>query len=152
MLASHLPPSFPDAYSLSTSSLGCNSICMAISFLILRSICLSSSLVNFKKVPNIKRGMHYYFDKIGVVKFYLSSFLVLHRYFIFDFLFHFHLFDGVNPQDAQVLLRFLLFKPSNIVLVWYFPSSVRCRFPLFITSIAHFSKRQIPFLCSDYIF
>ena len=38
-------------YSLSTSSLGCNTLCMLISFLVLWSICLSSSLVHFKKGP-----------------------------------------------------------------------------------------------------
>ena len=34
MLASPLPPSFLDTYSLSTSSLGCNALCMVISFLV----------------------------------------------------------------------------------------------------------------------
>ena len=50
-LASPLPPSFLDTYSLSTSSLGCNTLCMVISFLALWSICLSSSLVYFKNGP-----------------------------------------------------------------------------------------------------
>ena len=44
MLASPLPPSFLDTYNLSTSYLGCNALCMVISFLVLWSICLSSSL------------------------------------------------------------------------------------------------------------
>ena len=35
MLASRLPPSFLDTYSLSTSSLGCNALCMVIIFLVL---------------------------------------------------------------------------------------------------------------------
>ena len=47
MLASLLPPSFLDTYSLSTLSLGCNAFCMVISILVLWSICLSSSLVHF---------------------------------------------------------------------------------------------------------
>ena len=33
------------------SSLGCNALCMVISFLVLWSICLSSSLVQFKNGP-----------------------------------------------------------------------------------------------------
>ena len=43
MQASPLRPSLLDTYILSTSSLGCNSLCMVISFLVLWSICLSSS-------------------------------------------------------------------------------------------------------------
>ena len=49
MLASPLPPSFLDIYSLSTLSMGCNALCMIISFLVLWSICLSSSLVHLRK-------------------------------------------------------------------------------------------------------
>ena len=51
VLASPLPSSFLDTYSLSTSSLECNALCMVISFLVLWSICLSSSLVNLRKGP-----------------------------------------------------------------------------------------------------
>ncbi len=47
LLASPLPPSFLDTYSLSTSSLGCNALCMVISFLMLWAICLRSSLVAY---------------------------------------------------------------------------------------------------------
>ena len=39
---------FFDTYNLSTSSLGCKALCLVISFLVLWSICLSSSLVDFK--------------------------------------------------------------------------------------------------------
>ena len=57
MLASPLPPSFLDTYSRSTSSLGCNALCMDISFLVLWSICLSSSLVHLRKGPEyLTRG------------------------------------------------------------------------------------------------
>ena len=35
MLVSPRPPSFQDTYSLSTSSLGCNALCIVISFLFL---------------------------------------------------------------------------------------------------------------------
>ena len=38
MLASSIPPSFLDTYSLSTLSHGCNTLCMVISFLVLWSI------------------------------------------------------------------------------------------------------------------
>ena len=37
MLTSPFPPSFLGTYSLSTSSLGCNALCMIISFLVLWS-------------------------------------------------------------------------------------------------------------------
>ena len=48
MLVSPPPPSFLDTYSLSTSSLGCNALWMFINFLVLWSICLSSSLVHYR--------------------------------------------------------------------------------------------------------
>ena len=51
MLANALPPFFLDTYNLSTSSLGCNALCMVISFLVLWSLCLSSYLVHFKNGP-----------------------------------------------------------------------------------------------------
>ena len=57
MLASPLPSSFLDTYNLSPSSLGCNALCMVISFLVFRFICLSSSLVYFKNSPDyLTRG------------------------------------------------------------------------------------------------
>ena len=51
MLASPLPPSSLDIYSLSPSYLRCNALCMVISFLVLWSISLGSSLVHFQKGP-----------------------------------------------------------------------------------------------------
>ena len=51
MLASPVPPSFLGTYNLSTSSLGCDALCMVISFLVLWSICWSSSLVHLRKGP-----------------------------------------------------------------------------------------------------
>ena len=48
MLVSPLSCSFLDTSSLSTSSQVCNALFMFISFLVLWSICLSSSLVHFK--------------------------------------------------------------------------------------------------------
>ena len=74
MLASPLPPSFLDTYSLSTSSLGCNALCMVISFLVFLSICLSSSLVNLRKCPEyLTRGTAQVF--ISLMRFLLESFV-----------------------------------------------------------------------------
>ena len=76
-----LPHSFLDTYSLSTSSLGCNTLCMVISFLLLWSICLSSSLVHCRK------GTEY-------LRYFFSSLTI----FLLNFVFHFHLFGGVSLQ------------------------------------------------------
>ena len=54
-----LPPFL--TYCLLTSSLGCNALCMVISFLVLWSICLCSSLVHFKNGPEyLTRGQPRY--------------------------------------------------------------------------------------------
>ena len=80
MLASSLPPSFLDTYSL---SLGCNALCVVISFLVLWSICFSSSLVHFRNGPEyLTTGTDQVF--IPLMRFRLesivsSSFLVLLR-------------------------------------------------------------------------
>ena len=84
-------PSFLDTYSLSTSSLGCYALCMVISFLVLRSICLFS-LVLIKKGPEyLTSGTAQVF--ILLIRFLLdsfvsSSFLVLLRnsFWIFPFI------------------------------------------------------------------
>ena len=84
MLESPLPPSFQDTYSQSTSSLGCNALCVVISFLVLWSTCLSSSLIHFKNCPEyLMRGTAQVF--IPFIRYLLhslvpSSFLVLLRY------------------------------------------------------------------------
>ena len=84
MLAIPLPPSFLGTYSLSTSSLVCNALCLVISFLVLWSIYLSSSLIHLRKGPEyLKRGTAQVF--IPLIRFLLesfvsSSFLVLLRY------------------------------------------------------------------------
>ena len=84
MLASHLPPCFLDTYNLSTSSLGCNALCMVISFLVLWSICLSSSLVHLRKGPEyLTRGTAQVFIPLMRFlqeSFVSSSFRVLLRY------------------------------------------------------------------------
>ena len=81
MLASPLPPSFLGTYYLSTSSLGCNALCMVISFLVLWFICLSSSLIHMRKGPEyLTRGKAQVFIhliRFRLESFILSSFLVL---------------------------------------------------------------------------
>ena len=84
MLASPLPPSFRDTYSPSTSSLGCNALCMVISFLVLWSICLSSSLFHLRNCPEyLMRSTAQVFIpliRFLLLSFVLISFLVLLRY------------------------------------------------------------------------
>ena len=93
MMASSLPPSFLDVYSLSTSSLGCNALCMVISFLVLWSTCLSSSLVHLRKSPEyLTRGTAQIFIpliRLLLESFVSNSFLVLLRYsfWILSFIF-----------------------------------------------------------------
>ena len=121
-------------HCLSTSSLGCNALCIVISFLILWSIYLSLSLVHFRKGPEyLTKGTVQVF--ISLIRFrqqifVTSSFLVL-RYSFLNFVFHFHMFDGVSLQDAQVFVVF--FSPCVLILSWSGSSirSVRC--------ICHFS-------------
>ena len=97
MLVSPLPPSFLGTYSLSTYSLGCNALCMVISFRVLWSICLSSLQVHFKDDPEyLTRETAQVF--IPLIRFLLysfisSSFLVLLKYSFFIFS-HLLLFDG----------------------------------------------------------
>ena len=85
MLASPLPPSFLETYSRSTSSLGCNALCIVISFLVLLSICLSSSLVHLIMGPEyLTRGTAQVFIPLIwflQLSFVSSSFLVLLRYY-----------------------------------------------------------------------
>ena len=103
MMAIPLPPSFLGTYSRSTSSLGCNALCIVISFLVLWSIFLSSSLVHLRKGPEyLMRGTAQVF--ISLIRFLqesfvTSSFLILLR-FLFAFFFHFDLFDSVSLQDT----------------------------------------------------
>ena len=61
MQSSFLPPSLLDIYTLSMSSLGCNALCMIISFLDLWSVGFSSYLALFKNGPeNLTRGQPWY--------------------------------------------------------------------------------------------
>ena len=120
MLTSPLPPSFLDTYSLSMSSLGCNALCMGISFLVLWSICLSSSLVHFKKGPE-------YLTRETAQVFIPLWFIPLMWFLPHSYV----------SSTLRVLLRysFLIFSFISTISIL----SVTCRLPLFITSMAHFS-------------
>ena len=122
MLACPLPPSFLDTYSLSTLSPECNALCIIISFLVLWSICLSSSRVHLRKGPEyLTRGTAQVFIPLMrflLLSFVSSSFLVLLRYSFWIFFFHFCLFDGVSLQDAQVFVGFVFCECFYLILVW----------------------------------
>ena len=143
MLASPLPPSFLETYSLSTLSLGCKALYMVFSFLVLWSICLSYSLVHFKKGPEyLTRGTASVFiplKKFLQHSFILSSFLVILRYYFLIFSF----ISTCLIVSASKMPKYLhvSFSPSVLILSWFGRSilSVRCRLPLFCTNIAHFS-------------
>ena len=146
MLASPLPPSFLDTYNLSTSSLGCNALCMVISFLVLWSICLSSSLVHLRKDPEyLTRGTAQVF--IPLMRFLLenfvsSSFRVLLRYSfrIVSFICTCLMVSASKmPKYSKVS-----FSSSVLILSWFGSSipSVICRLPLFMTS-ASFSHQRL---------
>ena len=81
-----VPPSFLGTYSLSTSSLGCNALCMVISFQALWSICLSSSLVHLRKgaeyLTKDTAQVFIPFIRFLLLSFVSSSFLVLLRYYV----------------------------------------------------------------------
>ena len=136
MLASPLPTSFLDTYSRSTSSLRCYVLCMVISFLVLWSICLSSSLVPLRKGPEyLTRGTAQLF--IPLIRFLSESFV---------------------SSNFRVLLRYPFWILSFIctcLMVTRFGSSipsVLCCLPLFITSMAHFSVPNSILMSSFEIF
>ena len=99
ILVSPLPPYFLDTYSLSVSPLGCKTIYIVVSVLVLRSICWSSSFVHFKNVSEYpKRKTVQVFIPLMIFLQYclvLSSFLVLLQYSFFNFFFHVYIFYGV---------------------------------------------------------
>ena len=88
--------------SLSTSSLGCNTLCIVISFLVLWSIFLSSSLVYLRKGPSI-----YSFDEVPAGEFWLELFSCSPEIFFLNLVLHFHMFDGVSLQGTQVFVGFI---------------------------------------------
>ena len=69
---SPLPPSFLDTYSLSTSSMGYNALCMVISFLDLWSIFLSS-LIHFRYgLKYLTKGTGFCFIVLSWIAFWFS--------------------------------------------------------------------------------
>ena len=122
MLASPL-----ETYSLSMSSLGCNALYMVISFLVLWSICLSSSLVHLRKGPEyLTRDTAQVF--ITLIRFLLlsfvsSSFLVLLRY-------SFRIFSSISiclmvsaskmPKYSQVFVGFYYYYYYYYYLIFNF--------------------------------
>ena len=106
MLVSPLFPFFLDTYSPSMSFLGCKAYCIVMSFLVLWSICWSSSLVHFKNsLEYLTNGTAQEF--IHLIRYFTcclvsSSLLVLLRY-LFLFLFYLHMFDVVYFQYSQIV-------------------------------------------------
>ena len=143
MLASLVPPFFLDTYTLSTSSLGCNALWLVISFLLLCSNCLSSSLVHLKKESRITFERYspsiYSFDEVSSREFCLEYFLVLLKYsfWILSFICTFFMVSASKMTKHL----YVSFSPSVLILSWFGSSipSIRCHLTLFITSMAHYS-------------
>ena len=133
MLASLLPPPFLNIYSLSTSSLVCNALYMVISFFVLWSMCLSSSLVHFKNsLEYLTRSTAQVF--IPLIRFLLhsfvsNSFLVILRYSfsIFSFI------SACLMVSASKMPKYLYvsFSPSVLTLIWQFHSVRLVSFAVF---------------------
>ena len=79
-----------------------------------------------------------------------SSFLIPLKYCFLNF-FHLCMFDGFLFQYSYVFLSFLFSERSDFLLIWYFYSSVNCRFLFFLIRIAHFSMPNSIPLSSLYI-
>ena len=138
----YLPPSFLDVYSLLTSSLRWKALCIVISFVVLWSICLSSSLVHFKNCPEyltrVTAQVFILLMKFLPYSFVSSCFLVLLGYTFFFF------------QSPLVwwcpLPKFpSIFKFPFLQTSWFF-LDLEVLFPLsciisrfFYNSLAHFS-------------
>ena len=136
MLARPLPLSFLDTYSISTSSLGGNALCMVISFLVLWSTCLSSSLLYFKKSPEyLKRNTALVFTRMTsflLHSFVSSNFVVLLGYYL-EFCLSFPFVWWCQPPRLPSICRFLFFRAfwSCLDLVVQFrQSDVVCGFLL----------------------
>ena len=134
-------PSFLDTYSLSTSSLVCNSSCMILIFLVLWSICLSSS-VHFKKGPeNITRALAQEFIpliRLMLDSFVSNSFPVLLRssFWIFPVI------STCLMLSASKIPKYLQlsFSPSVLILSWFIvpfrPSDIVLLREFFYTTVS----------------
>ena len=116
--------------------LGCTALCFVISFLVLWSTCLSSSLVLIMNCPRYcTRGTDQVF--IPIFRFQLQSlvsksFPVFLRYPFF----HFRLLYVVR---FQVLLIFFFSKRSVPFFIWQFYSLIICIFLNLVMCMADFS-------------
>ena len=105
------------AYKLPVSSLGCKPVCIVISFLVLCSICWSSSFIHFKNsLEYLSRGqprcLSLGWDFLGT---------------LFNFFFHLHLFDGVRSNISKYL--WISFSPNVLILSLFgnsLPSVICC--------------------------
>ena len=87
---------------LSVSPLGSKAFCIIMSFLVLRSISWSSSLVHFR---NGSECLSLWWDFCYVV--WLRVIFSISYYILLIFFFYLHLFDRVPFQYTQVLVSFL---------------------------------------------
>ena len=135
MLASPLPPSFLGTYSLSTSSLGCNALCMVISFLVLWSIFRILLWSTSRIVQSILRGGQSRYLSLLLGSCYIVLFRVTF-WFSWD-----TLFFSSSPLIWWRQLP-IFSERFDFFLIWFLldsiPSVMR-RFPLFTTSMVHFS-------------
>ena len=166
MQASPLPPSFLDTYCQSTSSQGCNALCIIISFLVLWSICLSSSRVYLRKGPEyLTRGTAQVFIPLMrflLLSFVSSSFLVLLRYsfWIFSFIsaclivrflhqqklivFTCSLSDINSPQVSRTLLSILAVLNNAVVWMVFTPPPTSKSYNLINNHFVTLPKAPIP--------
>ena len=121
MLANRLPPSFLETYNLSTSSQGCNAWCIVISFLVILSICLSSSLVHLRKSPE------YLTSGTAQVFIPLIRFLLIYSFWVFQISVSWWSFTGVWPTASLLNSPglFSVFWPFSIILSFGWSPLVR---------------------------
>ena len=133
MLESPLPPYFLDTSNL--SSLGFNALCIVMSFIVLWSICLRSTLVHFKNGPEYltRQITQVFVPFIRVLLYSLVSSSFLFSYITLFIFFSFS-FDCVCFQYS------LVFSLSVQIFSWFGSSihSAFCHFPFFIISVKHF--------------
>ena len=150
MLASSLPLSFLDTYSLSMSSLGCKAFCIVINFLV---FCLSSFRV-FQEWSQIFYKRNWSLMRILLQSLVSRSFLVFLTY---SYLFLF--FILLSPIVWWYLLP--IFQSScnspSLQVFWFFLNFGLLFQPQFLLSHSSLSAEdiffcQIPFLYLSWIF
>ena len=125
---------------------------MYLSFLLLWSICWSSSLVHFKNGPGyITRGTAQVFILLMRYSLGSSCFFVLLRYSFLNFFLHLHLFDGVRLQYSQVFAGFFFSEHPDFS--WLGSSILlSCAVSRFSLLAWRIFLCHIPSLCLDWIF